>query len=66
MIAGEIEPGSILVPRCTRSRVRKIDELRKQGATWASIASEVHSDTSTVNRWHRVFRLYGEEVFRNG
>jgi transposase len=48
---------------CSQSRIKKIDELRKQGLSWDVIGQQVHAHEATVNRWHRNYVRHGLEVF---
>ena len=37
--------------------------MRKMGETWVAIAEMLGHTDGVVNRWHRVYNLYGIEAF---
>ena len=54
----------IYIKNCRRSVIRKIDNWHRQGFSYSEIAKKLgYWHYQTINRYHRVFERYGEEVF---
>lgn len=56
----------VLVPTCTKTRVLSIVAERRKGKPYKTIAHKMGISVGAVNRYERVFRMYGLEAFADG
>jgi uncharacterized protein YerC len=53
-----------IISHCDRETMRQVLKFRRKGWTWKEISEAVGINPATLNRYDRVFNLYGIEAFR--
>lgn len=53
----------VLINNCSKSLIETIIKMRDQGLPFKTIAHKVNISQSTVNRYTRVYKLYGIGAF---
>lgn len=53
----------VLIKNCTKSLIQEILKMRNQGMPYKTIGYKINLSSTTVNRYTRVFEMYGIGAF---